>query len=361
MNQPLKVIFYVKYPYYFPHFLPISKELINQGHEVHYLLSEKQNTQLMIKISQENNLNYLIGDEKLFELKADYIIHAAIFKESKKLQAKSIFMDHGVGTKHCDYESALHFNDLVLVEGDYRYHSLQNKFPDHKTKIHKVGFSKLDMAVNDKEDLKQHYFTKYNLDKRKKTILYAPTFFPSSIEKMEDNFPDDFKKCNIIVKPHYLSLSRSKYRNQVKKFNKWEKYDNCVVCDVDEYNLVPFLSIADLMISDESSAIFEFTALNKPVILNRFLKLRWSYYLNPNKLLKRLDSDIELYRQIGENAQNYQEMVEQVNSNLKNPEKFEKSRIEYTKEIVGLVDGQVSIRIIELLKNHQKREKLDEL
>ncbi len=50
-------------------------------------------------------------------------------------------------------------------------------------------------------------------------------------------------------------------------------YDNCTILGVDEYNLVPFLIMSYLMISDKSSAIFEFTSLNKPLIIKRFLKL----------------------------------------------------------------------------------------
>jgi len=43
------IIFYVAYPYYYPHFLPIEKELALQGMYTHYVLSYKQNTSLMKK------------------------------------------------------------------------------------------------------------------------------------------------------------------------------------------------------------------------------------------------------------------------------------------------------------------------
>ena len=110
------------------------------------------------------------------------------------------------------------------------------------------------------------------------------------------------------------------------------------------------------MISDESSAIFEFTALNKPVILNKFLKLRWSYYLNPKKLLKRMDQGIDMYRSIGDNANNYNEMVNMVNDNINNKDKYEEIRIKYTKDICGVVDGKVSERIYELIKKVKEND-----
>jgi CDP-glycerol glycerophosphotransferase (TagB/SpsB family) len=343
------LIFYVQYPYYYPHFLPISKEASKRGLKSLYILSLKQNTTLIEQIAKDENLEYILGDEKLYEIKADNIFFANAISINN-LDAKTIFLCHGTGTKNCDYLNALKNFDLIIVEGEYRYKKLQTEFSKEEfSKVKQLGYSKLDDILNITKEAKEEIYTKYNLDKNKKTILYAPTFFPASIEKMSDNFPQDFNKYNIIVKPHYLSLSRNRYKAQQKKFNKWAKYSNCKIMSVQEYSLIPFLTIADIMISDESSAIFEFTALNKPVILNRFLKLLWSYYLNPKKLLKRLDSGIDIYRQIGDNANSYAQMIQMVNENLQNPQKYETLRKQYTKDICGVVDGKVSQRILDEL------------
>lgn len=166
---------------------------------------------------------------------------------------------------------------------------------------------------------------------------------------MSDEFPNDFKEFNIIVKPHYLTLSRNRYSAQRKKFDKWKDYPNCQVVGIDEYDLVPFLTICDIMISDESSAIFEFTALNKPVVLNRFLKLRLSYYLKPSKMLKRMDSGIDSYRKIGDNAESYNDMVKFVYQNLNDLTKYETIRKDFTKDLCGIVDGKASKRIVDEL------------
>ena len=352
----IKVSFYIEYPYYFPHFLPISEYLKNKNIEVIYILSDEQNTNLMIEIAKENKLNYKIGRDELFHINSNYVFFANYFNDTNKIKAITLFMDHGVGTKYCNYEKALEQFDIVLVEGEYRYNDLLKNHQSKANNIKKVGFSKLDGVINFTQEEKEKYINKYSLDINKKTILYAPTFFPSSIEKMSDIFPEDFKDYNIIVKPHYLSFHRSRYKNQIKKFDKWNKYQNCVVVTPSEYSLVPFLSICDVMISDESSAIFEFTALNKPVILNKFLKLRWSYYLNPKKLLKRMDQGIDMYRSIGDNANNYNEMVKMVNDNINNKDKYEEIRIKYTKDICGVVDGKVSERIYELIKKVKEND-----
>ena len=59
-----------------------------------------------------------------------------------------------------------------------------------------VGFCKLDPIINEEED--GLCYENLRLDETKKTILYAPTFYPSSIEKFSKNFPSDFKNYNII-------------------------------------------------------------------------------------------------------------------------------------------------------------------
>jgi len=345
------VAFYVAYPYYFPHFIPIAKVFKNKGHHIQFILSSNQNTELMLQIAKESKLNYTFDEVLLFSKEVDYLFFANFFEEITKIKAKTIFMDHGVGTKYCDFERALNQYDIVLVEGEYRYNSLNTNSPSYSVKIKKVGFSKLDMAINFSEVDKVRYIKKYNIDINKPIILYAPTFFPSSIEKMSDTFPSDFSECNVIVKPHYLSLHRSRYKNQRKKFEKWEKYENCKVCDASEYNIVPFLALCNVMISDESSAIFEFTALDKPVILNRFLKLRWSYYLNPRKLLNRMDAGIDIYRSIGDNAQSYDEMLSMVKENLKNKDKYKNQRMIFTKDLCGDVDGKSSHRIVQVIED----------
>ncbi|MDQ7086188.1 MAG: CDP-glycerol glycerophosphotransferase family protein [Sulfurovum sp.] len=117
------------------------------------------------------------------------------------------------------------------------------------------------------------------------------------------------------------------------------------------YLPLSIILMADIMISDESSAIFEFASLNKPVIINRFLTLRWSYYLNPKKILKRMDKGMNNYKKIGTNPSSYKEMIEATHRALKDKSTFEVQRLEMVKDICGLVDGQASMRITKVIKD----------
>lgn len=342
-------VFYVAYPYYFPHFLPIHHYWMSKGKKTLFVLSNKQNPELMERIAKQQQLNYVFGEHYLADITSNAFFFANETLPVEKVNGTSIFLDHGVGTKYCNYPHACQVYDLVLIEGSYRQKMLAEELPQYQNKIKCVGFSKLDSIINDSLEERALLLSKYQLDSTKKTILYAPTFFPSSIEKMAKNFPENFSNYNVIIKPHYLSLERKAYKKQRKLFQQWANFSNCYLATVDDYNLTDFIGLCDVMISDESSAIFEAVALDKPVIVNRFLKLRWSYYLNPKKLYKRLDPGIESYRQVGYNPDNYITMCEHVEEALSSPLLHKVKRKQVTKQICGLVDGKVSQRIFELL------------
>lgn len=348
-SSSFDAVFYVAYPYYFPHFLPIHNYWLSKGKKTLFVLSSKQNPKLMENIAKDEQLTYVFGEHHLENITSKAFFFANENISLKKLNGTTVFLDHGVGTKYCNYPLACETFDLVLIEGTYRQKMLATELPHYQDKIKCVGFSKLDSLMSDNSERKIFLLAKYQLDNNKKTILYAPTFFPSSIEKMTKNFPENFSNCNVIIKPHYLSFERKAYKKQRQLFQHWANFDNCYLAGINDYNLTDFIGLCDIMISDESSAIFEAVALDKPVVVNRFLKLRWTYYLNPKKLYKRLDAGIESYRQVGYNPEDYTAMCKYVEEALNSPQLHKAKRQQVAKEICGVVDGNVSQRIFELL------------
>lgn len=343
--------FYVAYPYYFPHFLPISEELQRRGYKVHYVLSDTQNTALMESIAKANNLAYSLGESTLKTIDTQYTFFANPYPAASELESTSVFLEHGIGTKSMSFYSSVEYFDIYLVEGSHKYQRIAELYPKHKHKLHTVGFSKLDPVINMTDAERFKTLAKFKLDSGKKTILYAPTFFPSSIERMSDDFPQEFSDYNILVKAHYLTYERTQYKKQRSKLAHWSKQPNCHVVGVEEYNLVPFFSISDVMISDESSAMFEFASLNKPVVSNRYVKLRLSYYLMPWRLKRRIDSSKDKYRKILHNADTYAQTVSLTRQALQNPAELHKVRLEFAQDICGTIDGNVSARIVDLLQN----------
>ena len=215
-------------------------------------------------------------------------------------------------------------------------------------KFQNVGFCKMDPIINGEEDGID--FTTLGLDNSKKTILYAPTFYPSSIERFSKNFPVDLENYNIIIKPHFFSMSKQKYLKQRELLNHWESFDNTYLAKVNDYSLLPFLKSADLMISDASSAIIEFAALNKPVLWCTFLQLRWNYRgIFSYRFKARMDKDYDDYGQIAEPANSYNEMIVQAKNLLDSNFTSSNNAKEYLEKLAGILDGNASKRIVTFL------------
>ena len=99
------------------------------------------------------------------------------------------------------------------------------------------------------------------LDPRKKTILYAPTWGGlSSYKKFADAISSLSDEFNIIIKIHHNSQrAGAKFLQSVsKKF--------AVTCDA-RHDIVALLSISDLLISDYSGALFDAIYCRVPVVL----------------------------------------------------------------------------------------------
>lgn len=349
------VFFDVQELYYLPQYLPIHQELLKTGQcETRFVFYRGNFDGVLEKIAEKENLHYIWVDhssdaKKYYQTaKSDWIFFSNSFPFLEEVHrvTKSVQIGHGIGAKASYYEQSNTPTTVRLVEGEYKTSRLQSMFPNDK--FVDVGFCKLDPIINgvacgfDLESL--------NLDPRKKTIVYAPTFYPSSLEKFPKNFPKDFQDFNILIKPHYFSLSKRKYKGQRKLLEHWAKYDNVYLANVDDYSLVPFMATADLLISDTSSAIIEFAALDKPVVWCNFLKLRWAYRgIFSFRFKNRMDKDYDEYANVAVPADSYDELKKHVQEQINNPKSLSNKRLQYASKMAGVLDGKASQRIVNYL------------
>ncbi|TLX77125.1 hypothetical protein E9993_05430 [Labilibacter sediminis] len=359
VNNKYYALFVTQHLYFIPQFYPIAKELQKRNENFLFLLMGKDlpfQNQIAEDFCLDNNFKFVIYDENAPAIKCKYMINGGnkfpVFPIDYQY---SVSVVHGIGTKAGYYTDILNSHDIRFIEGQKRVDTILELFPDTKCNLFNVGFAKLDTAINLSGSEKEQMFKQFNLDTSKKTILYAPTFYPSSIENMPLNFPEEFKEYNIIIKPHFFSLQRKKYIHQYKKMQKWNKYNNVYFAQSKDFDLCPFLAVSDIMISDESSAIFEFAALNKPVILNKNVRYRLSYRIFKWKIKKRLDSEMNQYRKVGTAVDTFKALKYAVEEELKNPAKNEKYRKEICDQIVGQVDGKVSVRIADILEKFNSK------
>jgi CDP-glycerol glycerophosphotransferase (TagB/SpsB family) len=354
----MKVYFDIQHLYYLPQYLPVKNALETQDVDCHFVLYDQKELQhVLINYVEKEKLDYTsvanINEARGLYLKSkpNWIIFGNVFHELDKIHQHSntAMMNHGVGPKSCYYDWSDCDIQHRFVEGQHRLKRLISRFPDKK--FIDTGYAKLDPVFNNESsglDLKQ-----LGLDPERETVLYAPTYYPSSIECLPDNFPELLAQYNLIIKPHFFSLIKNKYKNHQKVFKRWAKYSNVYICSVEEASITPFMNAASLLISDASSTLFEFTALNKPAIWCDFFKVRWSYRgIFKWRLKKRLDDDLKYFSKVAQQVINTKQLVQQVSIQIKNPNLKETDRLELTEHLIGKVDGNCSQRIADYLLKH---------
>jgi hypothetical protein len=345
-------IFYVSALYYLPHFLPVADEMKKRGLPHAWIFSDKSNL-ISNQIAQDLGLNLINGTLEGPEACADFFIFGNSYDKLASVPGVSVLIYHGIGTKACYYDRDLSGFQIRFVEGVYRKGELDSRSPDSSQERPVVGFSKLDPAVFFSRVDREKIILTLGLDPSFRTVLYSPTYYPSSIELMNPRFPDDLADLNLIIKPHQFSYM-PKYKKQMRVLEAWKKCPNVYLAKPEDFSLLPFFAVSDAMISDESSAIFEYAALGKPVIRNRFVKLRLSYRLFPWKFKKRMDADIERYSLVAREAHGYREMIKLIREALDNPVPSKDDITRYSQELLGDVDGNVSVRIVDYLVSYKK-------
>jgi CDP-glycerol glycerophosphotransferase (TagB/SpsB family) len=354
----MNVFFDIQHLYYLPQYLPVKDVLEKNSVSCHFILyNQKQLQDILINYVENEKLNYTLvnnsNEAKEFysNKKPDWIIFGNAFHHLENVHqcSKTAMMNHGVGPKSCYYDWSDCDIQHRFVEGKHRLNRLKELFPS-KSFID-TGYAKLDPIINNESsslDLKQ-----LGLDPEKETILYAPTYYPSSIECLPHNFPELLEEYNLIIKPHYFSLIKEKYKNHQTIFESWSQYNNVYISSVEEACIIPFMNTASLLISDTSSTLFEFTALNKPAIWCDFFKVRWSYRgIFKWRLNNRLDDDLKYFAKVAQQVINTEQLVQQVKIQLKSPQLKEMQRLELTELLIGKVDGNCSKRIADYLINH---------
>lgn len=347
----MRVYFDILHLYYVPQYLPVKNALESKSIECVFILYKQPHLNKTLEdYVKKHNLNYLWVENRkeakkiYLEAKPEWIIFGNATDDLNEIHtfSKTALMQHGIGPKSCYYDVSKSPIMFRFVEGKHRLKRLQEIFPE-KTFID-TGYAKLDPIINDKET--EMDLNNLALDETKKTILYAPTFYPSSIECLPQNFPELFKEYNIIIKPHFFSLIKTKYKSQQEKLSYWRSYPNVYVCNVEDVSILPFMKLASIMISDASSTLFEFTALNKPVIWCDFYKLRWSYRgIFKYRLKKRLDSDLKYFGHVAVRVDNIKDLVENTMQHIKEPNLYEDKRLKMSEYLTGKIDGKCSERI----------------
>jgi len=354
--KPMKVIFDTRNIYYLPQYLPIYRELLDRGHSAGFVCyRNKDDPAQSERVLNQYDISAQWFDDRsdaikyYLEQKADWVFFGSgvSFIDELHRVSCSVQLGHGIGPKPSYYRKSDTRMTVRFIEGELRYRIIQEMYPQDC--FVQVGYSKLDPLIQGSETGLD--FRALGLDESKQTLLYAPTFNPSSLERFPDDWPSKFTEYNILIKPHTFTYTRQQYSDQRTKLKKWAKYDNVHVAGIEAVSLLPYMKNADILLSEASSTLFEFVALDRPVIVCDFYKLKW-FYRGPfrYRFEKRFNQDNVIYKDIGRHVNSFKELKVAIKDELDNPGRYQQQRANYTRDHVGPMDGCASARIVDYLE-----------
>jgi len=152
--------------------------------------------------------------------------------------------------------------DVNLCYTDYDKNILEHVFNANGKTFYKLGLPRNDSLYCNKVN-KYGIRKKLGIDDKKKVILYAPTVRGDNVKK---NGVNEFDVSLNLEKwkkklPEYVILFRAHYF-----VGDVEMSDESNVIDVTDYdNLNDLMQISDVLISDYSSLIYDYSILEKPI------------------------------------------------------------------------------------------------
>ncbi|MCJ8007969.1 CDP-glycerol glycerophosphotransferase family protein [Lederbergia wuyishanensis] len=207
-----------------------------------------------------------------------------------------------------------------------------------KESIYPLGLPRTDFFFNHLE--KEKAFNKFHQEfpelKNKKVILYAPTFRGSSHRQTEFNCPIDLTLLRKIIGDNFVLLIN--LHPYMKKNSKYDEKEKQFAYYIDnELNIEELLAISDILITDYSSVIFDYSLLLKPIAffatdLDEYIKERDFYFDYKSFIPGPLFTDTE----------SLSNWIIQSNYDLGSIENFRNLFFDY-------VDGNASKRIAEHL------------
>lgn len=269
-----KIIFYLAQEYYWPSMEPIYQAFKKDKNYELYLKLDKNSKRYfyIFLISQQKKLENKyreLGYNITRESKGfDAVFCGAPIKKLDQFgEALLCNVDHGPGIKTLRYRHFLkqpNTKYLCFLEGQYRVDKFKKYNLDNIEEIVDVGLPKLDRFFNGYFNASE-IFRNLKLDPDRQTVLYAPSYKPTSIFDIGKEIVAYCDTYNIIVKLHPYSWSGKYASHEQHRFfeDLRKKHNNFLLVPPEMHDIMPFMFIADTMISDGSSVINEFLALGR--------------------------------------------------------------------------------------------------
>ncbi|MBN2788882.1 MAG: CDP-glycerol glycerophosphotransferase family protein [Candidatus Delongbacteria bacterium] len=323
----MKYLFYISKSYSITIIKPLMEYLDNTQDKYVILVSRK----VKKKITEENiwtDKTVITTVQEGIEFNPDFCLSPGNYVDFR-LPGIKVEIFHGIGIEKPSHYEIRHFFDVYLTSGPVvteKFNELQKKYGYFL--VRETGWPKMDHIMSyPAENIRE----KYGFPTVKKIILYAPTFSKKmqSADALIGIIPEIIKDDEIWLMKFHEFMDK----DTIQKIG--ELSDPRIIL-VSTHDITPYLYIADVMISDTSSVIYEFMALDKPVITFR--------------TMSRKDKGIDI--------SSPEELRSALDRTLSDPAEHSAIRMKHLNEVNPYLNSNIATNIFKVLEDIIKNNEL---
>jgi len=274
--------------------------------------------------------------QEIIKFKPHFIIHAGYDTEKFRKNLPGtflIYISHGFGTKN-NWKGGIPKNDIVCLPNPWLKEQCEKLNIHPRLTAWLTGFIPTDKLFNTSGNNKKNLPKEFGNDP---IILYAPTYnkLLNSVDVLGndwlENLTTAFPNLNIIIKPHpaiawfypeWIKNWRNKAKQNLKVF---------IVEDCDE-DIYEYLPLCDILLTDISSVMFYYLALNRPIILvTNSQRVKEKIYFDP-------DGAEWNWRDMGIEVHDCDSLLTAITRYLKEPNLHSDKRALYREKVYGSLE-----------------------
>lgn len=282
----MRIVLFCENKYAIDILMPLQEEARREGgHEVLWYVHKKRIPDFPLK----DQVSWTNSMQETYDFRPE-----AIFVPGNivpyYLPGVKIEVFHGYAAEKKDHWVIRRYIDTYFTQGPFftrGFEQLAKKYKDFE--VLETGWPRQDWIYRNLHTYDDEREQLLRQSGKKRIVLYAPTFSPSltSMPYMKEALVQLAEERDALVLIKFHPLAAQQYIDEYRQLTK--EHDN--IHWVDDYSVTRYMLMADLMISDTSSTIYEFLLLDKPVITLRAVAkdLYWKNIDDPTQLLEAYD------------------------------------------------------------------------
>lgn len=172
---------------------------------------------------------------------------------------------HGYAAEKKDQFRIRNYFDIYMTQGPYftrEFEKLRQRYGDFE--VLETGWTRQDWIARHRHDFDGERAALLERHGCERMVLYAPTFSPrlTSLPKIKDALVELTERRNVLLLIKLHPLTAQTWVDEYRRLAE----DSANILFEDDFSVTKYMLMADVMVSDTSSTVYEMLLLDKPVI-----------------------------------------------------------------------------------------------